>query len=132
MQELVLQTFHWVHLIIRTRHALKTASCWFYQNTLSGLLLKVWRGRGTWNLGTCINMSVKNNKTNGHLPREFSWILSAVPYNLVECEFCGTLSHVPGGKIRVAVTGCRRFVVRDKRKLMAWKNFSRARFADKH
>ena len=36
------------------------------------------------------------------------------------------------GKIRVAVTGCRRWVVRVKRKLMAWKNFWRARLAEKH
>ena len=61
---------------------------------------------------------VKNNETVFLLPREYSWIL---------------WYFIPrGGKIRVAVTGCRRLVVRVKQKLMAWKNFWRARFAGKH
>jgi len=49
---------------------------------------------------------VKNNKTVGHLPREYSWILW---YFIAGC-----------GKICLAVTGCRRLVVWVKRKLMAW------------
>ena len=61
---------------------------------------------------------VKNNETVCLLPREYSWILW---YFITR-----------GGKIRVAVTGCRRLVVRVKQKLMAWKNFWRARFAGKH
>ena len=44
---------------------------------------------------------VKNNETVGHLPREHS-------YFIARC-----------GKIRLAETGCRRLVVRVKRKLMA-------------
>ena len=48
---------------------------------------------------------VKNNETVGHLPREYSQILW---YYIAR-----------GGKIRVAVTGCRRLFVQVKRKLIA-------------
>ena len=48
---------------------------------------------------------VKNNETVGHLPHEYSRILWYY------------IAH--GGKIRVAVTGCRRLFVLVKRKLIA-------------
>ena len=48
---------------------------------------------------------VKNDKTLGHLPRDYSQIL----WYFITC----------GGNIRMEVTGCRRLVVRVEQKLIA-------------